>query len=199
MKNKILKIVLGIVIGIIAIVTIVFIVTKLSEKKPSDAVVSFVENLQNGELEIAKSYTSDNTFSAFGFDTENDDLEMIKYYFKYLDVNVVDITKSKSEAIVRVELNNKNLKTILQKYIQKALELAMSSLGSSEKKDGMEAELLEYFKSKFESEEIDTVTTTVDIVLNKVDKEWKVVVTEELRDAILPGLSDINNLYSMAA
>ena len=32
MKNKILKIVLGIVIGIIAIVTIVFIVTKLSEK-----------------------------------------------------------------------------------------------------------------------------------------------------------------------
>jgi len=199
MKNKILKIVLGIVIGIIAIVTIVFIVTKLSEKKPSDAVVSFVENLQNGELEIAKSYTSDNTFSAFGFDTENDDLEMIKYYFKYLDLNVVDITKSKSEAIVRVELNNKNLKTILQKYIQKALELAMSSLGSSEKKDGMEAELLEYFKSKFESEEIDTVTTTVDIVLNKVDKEWKVVVTEELRDAILPGLSDINNLYSMAA
>lgn len=199
MKNKILKIVLGIVIGIIAIVTIVFIVTKLSEKKPSDAVVSFVENLQNGELEIAKSYTSDNTFSAFGFDTENDDLEMIKYYFKYLDVNVVDITKSKSEAIVRVELNNKNLKTILQKYIQKALELAMSSLGSSEKKDGMEAELLEYFKSKFESEEIDTVTTTVDIVLNKVDKEWKVVVTEELRDAILPGLSDINNLYSIAA
>lgn len=199
MKNKILKIVLGIVIGIIAIVTIVFIVTKLSEKKPSDAVVSFVENLQNGELEIAKSYTSDNTFSAFGFDTENDDLEMIKYYFKYLDVNVVDITKSKSEAIVRVELNNKNLKTILQKYIQKALELAMSSLGSSDKKDGMEAELLEYFKSKFESEEIDTVTTTVDIVLNKVDKEWKVVVTEELRDAILPGLSDINNLYSMAA
>ena len=124
---------------------------------------------------------------------------MIKYYFKYLDLNVVDITKSKSEAIVRVELNNKNLKTILQKYIQKALELAMSSLGSSEKKDGMEAELLEYFKSKFESEEIDTVTTTVDIVLNKVDKEWKVVVTEELRDAILPGLSDINNLYSMAA
>ncbi len=199
MKNKILKIVLGIVIGIIAIVTIVFIVTKLSEKKPSDTVVSFVENLQNGELEIAKSYTSDNTFSAFGFDTENDDLEMIKYYFKYLDLNVVDITKSKSEAIVRVELNNKNLKTILQKYIQKALELAMSSLGSSEKKDGMEAELLEYFKSKFESEEIDTVTTTVDIVLNKVDKEWKVVVTEELRDAILPGLSDINNLYSMAA
>lgn len=199
MKNKVLKIVLGIVIGIIAIVTIVFIVTKLSEKKPSDAVVSFVENLQNGELEVAKSYTSDNTFSAFGFDTENDDLEMIKYYFKYLDVNVVDITKSKSEAIVRVELNNKNLKTILQKYIQKALELAMSSLGSSEKKDGMEAELLEYFKSKFESEEIDTVTTTVDIVLNKVDKEWKVVVTEELRDAILPGLSDINNLYSMAA
>ena len=46
MKNKILKIVLGIVIGIIAIVTIVFIVTKLSEKKPSDTVVSFVENLQ---------------------------------------------------------------------------------------------------------------------------------------------------------
>lgn len=199
MKNKIIKIVLGVIIAIVVIGVIVLAVTKLSEKKPSDAIVSFVENLKNGELETAKSYTSDDTFSAFGFDTENDDLEMMKYYFKHLNVNVMEVTKSKTEAVVKVEISNKNLKTILQNYIQKAFELAMSSIGSSEKKDGMEAELLEYFKSQFESEEIDTVTTTVDIVLNKVDKEWKVVVTEELRDAILPGLSEINNLYSMAA
>lgn len=199
MKSKILKIVLGAIIAIVVIALIVFGVSKISSKNPVDSIKSFVETLKNGDFDTAKTYASDETFNAFGFDTETDDLEMMKCYFKNLDVKVVDITKAKNEAVVKVEISNKNLKMILQNYIQKAFELAMSSINSTEANEGMETELLEYFKSQFDSEEIDTVTTTVDIVLNKVDKEWKVVITEELRDAILPGLSEINNLYSMNA
>ena len=63
----------------------------------------------------------------------------------------------------------------------------------------MENQLKEYFKSQFESEEITNVTNTVDIVLNKVDGQWKVVVDENLRDALLPGLSEVSNMYSFAA
>ena len=40
------------------------------------------------------------------------------------------------------------------------------------------------------------LTTSVDIVLTKVDKEWKIVIDEALRDALLPGLSELSNLYS---
>jgi hypothetical protein len=199
MKNKILKIVLAVVLVVVVVAAIVLVVTKVNDKKPADSVLSFTEALQNGDFDTAKSYTSDETWEALEIDTESDDLEMMTCYFKCLNVNVEEVTKSKDQAIVKVEFTNKNLKTIIQKYIQKALELAMSTINSSSSEDDMETQLLDYFKSLFDSDEIENVTTSVDVVLNKVDGEWKVVVTEELRDAMLPGLSELNNLYTVAA
>jgi len=52
--------------------------------------------------------------------------------------------------------------------------------------------MLEYFKTLFDSQEVQTVTNTVDVKLNKVDKEWKVVVDEALTDAMLPGINEVN-------
>ena len=75
----------------------------------------------------------------------------------------------------------------------------MSKLNSNQTEESMETELLEYFKSQFDSEDIENVTTTVDVILNKVDGEWKVVIDENLRDALLPGLTDVSNMYSTAA
>ena len=201
MKNKVLKIVLGIIVIALVVALIVFGITKLLEKKPENSIKSFVEALKNGDFVTAQYYASDETMSALEIseDNENEDLEMMKLYFKCLDVKVVDVTKAKNQAVVKVEITNKDLKTILQNYIQKALEIAMSKLNSNQTEESMETELLEYFKSQFDSEDIENVTTTVDVILNKVDGEWKVVIDENLRDALLPGLTDVSNMYSTAA
>ena len=124
---------------------------------------------------------------------------MMKLYFKCLNIKVVQVTKSRNQAIVKAEITNKDLKTILGNYIQEALKLALQNISSKEDQETMENQLKEYFKSQFESEEITNVTNTVDIVLNKVDGQWKVVVDENLRDALLPGLSEVSNMYSFAA
>ena len=60
----------------------------------------------------------------------------------------------------------------------------------------MENQLLQYFKSQFEAEGIETVTTTVDVVLNKVDGKWKVVVDSNLRNSFLPGLYSLSNVFA---
>lgn len=134
-----------------------------------------------------------------GIDSETEDIEMVKLFFKNVNLNIVEVTKDSNQAIVKVEITNRDLKTIMQNYMQKALELAMSSINSSNTTEDMESQLQEFFKSQFESTQIENVTTSVDIVLTKVDGDWKIVLDENLRDAILPGLTEISNLYTTMA
>lgn len=201
MKNKILRVALLVLAIVIIVVLAVLGVTRLIDKKPEASVKSFVEALKAGDFETVKKYTSDETWTALEIvdNSEDEDLEMMKLYFKCLNIKVVQVTKSRNQAIVKAEITNKDLKTILGNYIQEALKLALQNISSKEDQETMENQLKEYFKSQFESEEITNVNNTVDIVLNKVDGQWKVVVDENLRDALLPGLSEVSNMYSFAA
>lgn len=199
MKNKKNEMILLMIVAVLVIVLIVMCVTKSMNKKPEKAVNSFIENLKVGDFNTAKTYTSDNTMDALEIGTNVEELEMVKYYFKYIDVKVLEVTKSSNQAIVKAEIKNKDLKAILQNYIKKALEISLEQINSTNKDESIEDQLLNYFIAQFEAQEIENVTTTVDIVLNKVDGKWKVVIDKTLRDALLPGLSEINNLYTIAA
>lgn len=196
MKNKVLKIVLAILILAVVAVAVVFGILKLTAKNPADSVTGLVECLKNGDFQGANVYVNGDNTEALGIDSETEDIEMIKLFFSNLNLNIVEVTKDKDQAIVKAEITNKDLNTIMQNYMKKALELAMSSINTSSTTEDMETQLQEYFKSQFTSTEIENVTTSVDIVLTKVDKEWKVVIDEALRDALLPGLSELSNLYS---
>ena len=196
MKNKVLKIVLVILILAVVAVAVVFGILKLTAKNPADSVTGLVECLKNGDFQGANVYVNGDNTEALGIDSETEDIEMIKLFFSNLNLNIVEVTKDKDQAIVKAEITNTDLNTIMQNYMKKALELAMSSINTSSTTEDMETQLQEYFKSQFTSTEIENVTTSVDIVLTKVDKEWKVVIDEALRDALLPGLSELSNLYS---
>lgn len=196
MKNKVLKIVLAILILAVVAVAVVFGILKLTAKNPADSVTGLVECLKDGDFQGANVYVNGDNTEALGIDSETEDIEMIKLFFSNLNLNIVEVTKDKDQAIVKAEITNKDLNTIMQNYMKKALELAMSSINTSSTTEDMETQLQEYFKSQFTSTEIENVTTSVDIVLTKVDKEWKVVIDEALRDALLPGLSELSNLYS---
>ena len=196
MKNKVLKIVLAILILAVVAVVVVFGILKLTAKNPADSVTGLVECLKNGDFQGANVYVNGDNTEALGIDSETEDIEMIKLFFTNLNLNIVEVTKDKDQAIVKAEITNKDLNTIMQNYMKKALELAMSSINTSSTTEDMETQLQEYFKSQFTSTEIENVTTSVDIVLTKVDKEWKIVIDEALRDALLPGLSELSNLYS---
>ena len=56
-------------------------------------------------------------------------------------------------------------------------------------------ELEEYFKSLFEGETIETISTTIDVVLTKQEGKWKVVVDDILRDSLLPVLYSATNIF----
>ncbi len=196
-NNKLLVIICCAILAVVVVFGVVFGITKISKggKNPADSVTGFIEALKNVEVEKAAGYTTDGNTGSLDLESNNEDaVEMVKLYFKNLQYSVKNTTKEKDTAAVTVEISNKDLKTIFAMYATKAYEIALSKLnGNSNTTElDMETEMLEYFKTLFDSQEVQTVTNTVDVKLNKVDKEWKVVVDEALTDAMLPGINEVN-------
>ena len=186
--DKKTKMIIYAVAAVILILLVVVCAAKIKASKPATALNNLVKELNNGNFKKAGEYCADNTMDLFGVDENIEDLEMVKLYYKNIDIKVNKVTKSKDTAVINVEISNKDLGKILNNYMNKAKELALENLNKKVTTKDMENQLLQYFKSQFEAEGIETVTTTVDVVLNKVDGKWKVVVDSNLRNSFLPGL-----------
>ena len=194
--DKKTKMIIYAVAAVILILLVVVCAAKIKASKPATALNNLVKELNNGNFKKAGEYCADNTMDLFGVDENIEDLEMVKLYYKNIDIKVNKVTKSKDTAVINVEISNKDLGKILNNYMNKAKELALENLNKKVTTKDMENQLLQYFKSQFEAEGIETVTTTVDVVLNKVDGKWKVVVDSNLRNAFLPGLYSLSNVFA---
>ena len=194
--DKKTKMIVYAVAAVILILLVVVCVAKIRASKPVTALNNLVKELNNGNFKKAGEYCADNTMDLFGVDENVEDLEMVKLYYKNIDIKVNKVTKSKDTAVINVEISNKDLGKILNNYMNKAKELALENLNKKVTTKDMENQLLQYFKSQFEAEGIETVTTTVDVVLNKVDGKWKVVVDSNLRNSFLPGLYSLSNVFA---
>lgn len=194
--DKKTKMIVYAVAAVILILLVVVCAAKIKASKPATALNNLVKELNNGNFKKAGEYCADNTMDLFGVDENIEDLEMVKLYYKNISIKVNKVTKSKDTAVINVEISNKDLGKILNNYMNKAKELALENLNKKVTTKDMENQLLQYFKSQFEAEGIETVTTTVDVVLNKVDGKWKVVVDSNLRNAFLPGLYSLSNVFA---
>ena len=194
--DKKTKMIVYAVAAVILILLVVVCAAKIKASKPATALNNLVKELNNGNFKKAGEYCADNTMDLFGVDENIEDLEMVKLYYKNIDIKINKVTKAKDTAVINVEISNKDLGKILNNYMNKAKELALENLNKKVTTKDMENQLLQYFKSQFEAEGIENVTTTVDVVLNKVDGKWKVVVDSNLRNAFLPGLYSLSNVFA---
>ena len=194
--DKKTKMIVYAVAAVILIILVVVCAAKIKASKPATALNNLVKELNNGNFKKAGEYCADNTMDLFGVDENIEDLEMVKLYYKNIDIKINKVTKAKDTAVINVEISNKDLGKILNNYMNKAKELALENLNKKVTTKDMENQLLQYFKSQFEAEGIENVKTTVDVVLNKVDGKWKVVVDSNLRNAFLPGLYSLSNVFA---
>ncbi len=193
--KKTTKMIISAIAILLVIIAVVILISNISAKKPSKAVENFAKELAKGNFTKAKEYTADDTFATLGIELDSEEIDMIKLYYKNLDVKVTKVNKAKDTAVVTVEITNKDLGKILSNYMKKAQELALQKVTNKSSVDSMEKELEEYFKSLFEGETIETISTTIDVVLTKQEGKWKVVVDDILRDSLLPGLYSATNIF----
>ncbi|MCI8443752.1 MAG: hypothetical protein HFJ37_01000 [Clostridia bacterium] len=163
------------VILVIAVVLTVMIVTSSDPKKSVDGLLT---NLREGDFAKAQEFISGEDLvkdEEFGAETQ-------KLLFNKMTWKVTKVTKEAEKAKVEIEVTNKDFKTIVNNYMQKALKADLS--GATEK------EIENYFIEELKSEQVQTTTITKTIEAIKEEEKWKVVSNDELEEVLLPGLQE---------
>lgn len=113
--------------------------------------------------------------------------EAQKLLFEKLEWKILKETEEGDKATVEVEVTNKDFKTILGNYMQKALKAAFSGQTISEE------EMTNYLVEELKNEEVQTVTNTQSINLEKKDGKWEIVEDDNFVNCVLPGLNEAVN------
>lgn len=139
-----------------------------------------VEELKNlGDQDAARVAASDQVFEAM---------------FSKLETKVLSTSIDNDKALVKTELTNVDMQSVLGNYFIQAFASAFSNIGSEKTESELESEMSQQFLDLINNEK-GTRKNTVDIHLVNVDKQWKIEVDESLQNAILGGfLSAINDL-----
>lgn len=191
------------IIAIIVVIAIIILLTAMIavSSDPKKSLDGLLMNLKAGDFEKAQEYLSDDESLT---DTTLDD-ETQKLLFNKLSWNIKKVTKEKDKATIVVEIKNKDFKTIIKNYTDRALEDAKNSakeaIGSGSANIATDStsqrtKLKQYFIDELNKD--DVATTSSEIVINavKVDNKWKIVSDDNLVNALLPGFEESVNSLS---
>lgn len=156
-------------------------------QKPEDVVSSALISIQSTDLESIPKYFKEGDIGSLGDMEDDESMDNTKLIFKNLTFVVQEGTIDGDSAVVKTEITNLDMKSIMTEYMQSMMALAFSGLDESEMDKQAEETLIKLLSR----EDNPTVTNIVDISLTKSENEWKIEMTEELLNAIVGGLSDM--------
>lgn len=107
--------------------------------------------LKEGNVEEIKKYISPEEFNqtSENSDEENmsdESMEMLKILFKNLNYEVVSTDMKLNEAVIKLNVTNKDAKEIFTNYFSKALSLSMSGTFDDKSEEEKDKELIKYFE-----------------------------------------------------
>lgn len=178
-------------LGIIIILGIFFIINKSIESKISNSVVTFTEALSEGKRDIASQYVTEDSVSFLSFEELPQNQELMNTFVKYLSIDIKKVKKDGDAAIVKAKISNKDFEKIMIKYMQEVVALSISSNDTEVTDEELENKLLQYLKDQFDSQENEILTNEVNINLVKVDGKWKIIIDDNLRNGLFPGMLKI--------
>lgn len=170
------------VVAIIVVLMVILVIMAMGNHSPKKVVEKTLQDMKTG------SYAQD-MLSALVQGEDNLNAEGQKLLFEKLEWKVLNEKQEGETATVEVEITNKDFKTIMGNYMQKALKAAISG-NTSEK------EMTNYLIEELRNEEVQTVTQNHIISLEKKDGKWEVVEDENFVNSVLPGLYDAINAFN---
>ena len=116
---------------------------------------------------------------------------MERIMLKKLDYEIESLDWKFNQCTVKLKVTNKDLKTVFQNYMTKAISLAFSQTTDQSSDGDIESQLKEFFEEQYDSDSIENKSTEITVTLTKEKGKWKVTCDENaLVDAILPGYRD---------
>ena len=116
-----------------------------------------------------------------------------------LNYEVISTDVKFNQCTVKLNISNKNLKTVFGNYMAKTFSLAFSQAFGAMTEEEMDNQLKQYFEEQYNSESTETITSEMTIDLKKENGKWTVNCDEDkFVDAVLPGYKEVvkslNNL-----
>ncbi len=193
--KKVLKILLIVLLVIILIVGGYFIALNTTKKQALDTVDKMFIALKTGDQEQIKQYINIENETEENETTEEniaEDQDMEKAMLKNLNYEVVSTDVKINECTVKLNVSNKNLKTVFANYMSKAFSVAFSQAFGEMTEEEMDTQLKQYFEEQYNSDDVETVTTEITINMKKQDGKWNIDGDDEaFVNAILPGYKEI--------
>lgn len=188
------KTLLGLVILILVIALIIgvayFVMLKTQQTMAKKTVETVLESLKTGDKEMIDKYLN----NAEGSIADQDDTFIL--FFKGLNYTTKKVEGDFKTASVEMEISNKDTGKIFQNYFAKAYQLALSNAFSGNySEESLTNDLKTYLEEQVNSDEVETITNTITIRLEKSENEWKLVDDDEnvnqFVDAVLPNFTQI--------
>ena len=119
-------------------------------------------------------------------------LKLGELYKDKLNWEIGNVTENDDNtATIEVRITTKDFQTIVNNYMQKALEAVRGAItGSGSDESFSSADFESYFVEELQNEDIQTTTINTTINAVKEDKDWKIVSDDALVNALLPGLQE---------
>ena len=193
--KKILKIALIVILIIALVVGGYFIALNVTKTQALSTVDKMFTALKTGDEEQIKQYINIENIiekNETEEDRTSDNQDMEKTMLKNLNYEVVSTDVKINECTIKLNVSNKNLKTVFGNYISKAFSVAFSQAFVAMTEEEMDEQLKQYFEEQYNSENIETVTTEVTINMKKENGKWNIDCDEDaFVNAVLPGYKEV--------
>ena len=172
----------------IIFVIIFYVCDKLKEKKPKAVINKFFTAIKENNKQLANEFSNYeeliDSFDTLILQNDGNTLNLEKELFKNIIWNIDDVKIENNNAIVIVEVTNKNFKNIITKWME---EIVISKSVGEDITDEMALQKLE----KILLQESEYKTGIKKITLKNEGEKWKIQVNEDLRDLVYPGIDSI--------
>lgn len=183
--------IIALVVVIVALLVVALLCNILTMNTPEKTVEKLFNALKTGNYEQANELINYNELVKSDF-LENEELgeEAQKLLFLQLEWKIKDTKKENDTATIEVEVTNKDFKTIIGNYVQKAIKAAFSGQEISDE------QMTNYLIEELNNTEIQNVTNTQTIILKKQDGNWKISEEDNnLANILLPGFEEAINSF----
>lgn len=196
-NKKILGKVIAIVFLIILIIAITYYAILKQEQARVEQKISDVFNaLKSGDEDAKNEYLAYNEMLENQYSTEEnitkEDDTQFNILFSKLEYKIVSINTNFKKATVILEITNKDAGTIFTNYFTKAIQLAFASAFTNQySEEELDSQLQQYLVEQVESDDVQLITNTISLDMEKKDGEWKIITDSTvLANAVLPGFMD---------
>lgn len=168
--------------------------TKINAIKSADQMFS---TIKSGDQEKIKEYIDFSSISDNNISEDESLNEMKNILFKNLNYTIEVEKIGFNKATLKVNVSNKNFKTVFSNYISKAFSLAFDESFNDMSEDEINKQLYDYVEEQYNSDSVETVSNEITLDLNKKDGKWAIDYDKDtLLNSILPGYKDIANALS---